>query len=459
MNARRLTSALGALLLIVALPLVAVPADAAPALLSQGRTATASSTEDGAHPAAAAVDGDTGTRWSSAPSDPQWIQVDLGGTAAISRVVLRWEAAYGKAFKIQVSADGSTWTDVYSTTSGTGGTQTLDVSGTGRYVRVYGTARGTGHGYSLWEFQVYGEMSGAACGTANAALNRPATASSVESDAYPAAAAVDGDTGTRWSSQFSDPQWIQVDLGSTQSICKVVLTWEAAYATAFQVQVSTDGSSWTPIYSTSTGTGGTQTLDVSGTGRYLRVHGTARATGYGYSLWEIAVHTGDGAVPSDTPISAFKKVSASSWEGGNAPAAALDGRLNTRWASLPGDDQWLEVDLGGTGTITALSLHWEAAYATGYRVEVSDDDSRWTTIYSTSTGKGGVENLAVSGRGRYVRAARRRAKATETAPTWSFRVVECPRARTTGRPAADAPRQIRGRRSSDRRTCRRPSSR
>ncbi|MBX6769102.1 MAG: discoidin domain-containing protein, partial [Actinomadura rubrobrunea] len=372
-------------------------------LLSQGRPATASSVEDGAYPASAAVDGDTGTRWSSAAGDPQWLQVDLGGTAEISRVVLRWEAAYGKAFKIQVSADGSAWADVYSTTSGTGGTQTLDVSGTGRYVRMYGTARGTGYGYSLWEFQVYGEMSGAACGTANAALNQPATASSVESDAYPASAAVDGDTGTRWSSQFSDPQWIQIDLGSTQSICKVVLTWEDAYATAFQLQVSTDGSSWTPIYSTSTGTGGTQTLDVSGTGRYLRVHGTARATGYGYSLWEIAVHTGDGAVPSQTPISAFKKVSASSWEGGNAPAAAVDGRTTTRWASLPGDDQWLKVDLGAAGTITALSLNWEAAYATGYRIEVSDDDSRWTTIYSTTTGKGGVENLAVSGRGRYVR--------------------------------------------------------
>ncbi|MBX6769477.1 MAG: discoidin domain-containing protein, partial [Actinomadura rubrobrunea] len=133
--------------------------------------------------------------------------------------------------------------------------------------------------------------SAAACGTANAALNRPATASSVENDAFPASAAVDGNSGTRWSSAFSDPQWIQIDLGSTRSICKVVLNWEAAYARAFQLQVSTDGSTWTPIYTTSSGTGGTQTLDVTGTGRYVRVYGTARGTPYGYSLWEIAVHT------------------------------------------------------------------------------------------------------------------------------------------------------------------------
>ncbi|MFD0662603.1 discoidin domain-containing protein [Thermocatellispora tengchongensis] len=133
------------------------PARAADALLSQGKQATASSSEGAAYSAAAAVDGDlTGTRWASSWADPQWLQVDLGATATISRVVLVWEAAYGKAFRIQTSGDGRTWTDVYSTTTGAGGTQTLDVSGTGRYVRMYGTARATGYGYSLWEFQVYG---------------------------------------------------------------------------------------------------------------------------------------------------------------------------------------------------------------------------------------------------------------------------------------------------------------
>ena len=70
--------------------------------------------------------------------------------------MLSWEAAYATAFKIQTSANGTAWTDIYSTTTGTGGDQTLTVSGTGRYVRMYGTARGTGYGYSLWEFKVYG---------------------------------------------------------------------------------------------------------------------------------------------------------------------------------------------------------------------------------------------------------------------------------------------------------------
>jgi len=278
---------------LVALPLVfALPsAHAAVTLLSQGRPATTSSTENAGTPAANAVDGNTGTRWSSAFSDPQWLQVDLGASAAITQVVLRWESAYARAFQVQVSADGAGWTTIFSTTTGTGGTQTLDVAGTGRFVRMYGTARATQYGYSLWEFQVYGEIGAATCGSANTALGRPATASSTENAGTPAANAVDGNAGTRWSSAFSDPQWIQVDLGASVTVCRVGLVWESAYARAFQIQVSATGTGgWTTIFSTTTGTGGTQTLEVTGTGRFVRMNGTLRATGYGYSLWELSVN-------------------------------------------------------------------------------------------------------------------------------------------------------------------------
>jgi F5/8 type C domain/Ricin-type beta-trefoil lectin domain/Putative Ig domain len=260
--------------------------------LALNKTATASSLENAGFTAADAVDGNLGTRWSSAFSDPQWLEVDLGSTQSICQVVLNWETAYGKAFQIQTSPDGTTWTSIYSTTTGTGGTQTLAVTGSGRYIRMYGTVRGTQYGYSLWEFSVYGTGgSGGTCGTTNVALNKTATASSEQSASFPPQDAVDGNLGTRWSSAFSDPQWLEVDLGSTQTICQVTLNWENAYATAFQIQTSSDGSTWTTIYSTTTGTGGTQTLNVSGTGRYIRMYGTARATQYGYSLWEFQVFT------------------------------------------------------------------------------------------------------------------------------------------------------------------------
>ena len=141
-------------------PQLTTRARAADPLISQGKPTAASSVENAGTPASSATDGNTGTRWSSAFSDPQWLEVDLGATDTISEVVLSWEGAYGKSFQVQTSNDNSTWTPIYSTTSGTGGVQTLSVSGSGRYVRMYGTARGTGYGYSLWEFQVYGTVAG-----------------------------------------------------------------------------------------------------------------------------------------------------------------------------------------------------------------------------------------------------------------------------------------------------------
>ncbi|MEU1493340.1 discoidin domain-containing protein [Streptomyces sp. NPDC005775] len=134
----------------------ATSAQAAPTLLSQGKSVTASSQEHYGTAASGAVDGDLGTRWSSAASDAQWLQVDLGSQVALSQVVLRWEAAYAKSYRIELSTDGTTWSTAYSTTTGAGGTETVAVSGTARYVRMQGVTRATGYGYSLWEFQVYG---------------------------------------------------------------------------------------------------------------------------------------------------------------------------------------------------------------------------------------------------------------------------------------------------------------
>jgi hypothetical protein len=127
-------------------------------------------------------------------------------------------------------------------------------------------------------------------GTTNLALNKPTLSSSNETNNTLSNLAVDGNGGTRWSSAFTDPQWIRVDLGSSQAIRRVVLNWEAAFARAFQIQTSPDANTWTTIYSTTTGTGGINDLAVNGTGRFVRMLGTVRATAFGYSLWEFEVY-------------------------------------------------------------------------------------------------------------------------------------------------------------------------
>ncbi|MEU0047984.1 discoidin domain-containing protein [Streptomyces werraensis] len=152
--------ALGALV-ASSLALAAPPAQAAETLLSQGRPATASSQEGDGYAPSAAVDGNlTGTRWASRWSDPQWFQVDLGQRSDLSRVVLTWEGAYGRSYRIQASDDGTDWRTLQTVTGGDGGTDELAVTGSGRYVRMLGTERSGGYGYSLWEFQVYGSTDG-----------------------------------------------------------------------------------------------------------------------------------------------------------------------------------------------------------------------------------------------------------------------------------------------------------
>ncbi|MGW3991097.1 discoidin domain-containing protein [Streptomyces sp. NPDC004830] len=143
------------------LALAAPPAQAAETLLSQGKPATASSQEGDGYAPSAAVDGNlTGTRWASRWSDPQWFQVDLGQRSDLSRVVLTWEGAYGKSYQIQASDNGTEWRTLKTVTSGDGGTDEVAVSGSGRYVRMLGTERSGGYGYSLWEFQAYGTTDG-----------------------------------------------------------------------------------------------------------------------------------------------------------------------------------------------------------------------------------------------------------------------------------------------------------
>ena len=123
--------------------------------LAQSGTVTASSAQSG-YPASKAADGDPTTRWASNWSDAQSITVDLGSAKSVARAILRWEAAYGSSYTIDVSTDGTTWRTVSSITSGNGGVDNVTFPATtARYVRMTGVKRATSYGYSLYEFEVY----------------------------------------------------------------------------------------------------------------------------------------------------------------------------------------------------------------------------------------------------------------------------------------------------------------
>lgn len=125
----------------------------------------------------------------------------------------------------------------------------------------------------------------------NLALNKKAFASSTESTMYPAGNIVDGDLGTRWASTVSDPNWIYVDLGSKKEINKVIINWEAAHAVQYKIQVSDDTNTWADIYTQYNGTGRSETISLTGSGRYLRIYCTQRYNyQWPYSIFEIGVY-------------------------------------------------------------------------------------------------------------------------------------------------------------------------
>lgn len=263
-----------------------------------GKTVIASSIESGEYVAANAVDGNVNTRWSSAFRDAEWIMVDLGEIRTVGSVRMYWEAAYASQYTISWSQDNVTWYDAATRMSNSYSYETSEMfyNRPVRYIKVTMDRRGTVYGSSLYELEVLGmetvpETTTEAPTTAaisNIALNKPATASSIEAGEYDASKAFDGNMNTRWSSAFTDNEWIMVDLGAVSYIESVELQWEAAYALNSDILISNDGVNWTtrPVLKSQ---GIADRVYIFGQGRYVKVKGNLRATPYGYSLFEIKV--------------------------------------------------------------------------------------------------------------------------------------------------------------------------
>jgi hypothetical protein len=206
--------------------------------------------------------------------------------------------------------------------------------------------------YTTYFYTVKAVNDGGASGTSNEAnattaadlaLFQPASASSIENNGTRAAYAVDGDSTTRWGSQFSDPQWITVDLGSMFNISEMKLNWEHAAGRDYQFQVSSDGTNWTTIWTVTGNTtaGWHDYPGLSGVGRYVRMYGTARVTQYGYSLYDLNVY-GTG-VPDNT-----------------------SGRYLSVGLAQPAGP-WIEIDVGTSRTASD-----------NRRVPASDEGSGWS---------------------------------------------------------------------------------
>ncbi|MGI4737670.1 MAG: glycosyl hydrolase [Janthinobacterium lividum] len=189
------------------------------------------------------------------------------------------------------------------------------------------------------------------------------TASSTEKAEVAPANAIDGNILSRWASAWSDPQYLQLDFGSVQKIAHVRLSWEAGYAADYQLQTSTDGTSWTTIQTVINGDGGVDDITgLAGSGRYLRVYGTRRGTSYGYSLWEINAYGPSTVAPAATPT-LIQAESSSTLSGvGMETTTDTGGGQDVGWIDAGDKLTYPSVTFPTTGT---YSIEYRAASPNG----------------------------------------------------------------------------------------------
>lgn len=180
-------------------------------------------------------------------------------------------------------------------------------------------------------------------GLTNLALTGVASASSSDGYGGGASAVNDNNSATRWASEWSDNQWLTIDLLDVYAISSVRLFWESAYASEYDIETSLDGSTWSVVHTQLNGAGGEETIALTAQARFIKVQGIRRATQWGYSLWEVEVM----GEHSDTP-QPYLSVSPGSL---SLPAATNNTEItlqtNENWVASS-NQSWLAV-LTGSG--------------------------------------------------------------------------------------------------------------
>jgi hypothetical protein len=308
----------------------------------------------------------------------QWFQVNMGSKKMIDQISFETKSSdkwdYPRGYQIQVSDDGTSWTTVKSG-NGFGWKQAIVFSPQyTQYVRIVQTDSAP-EWWSIAEFHVYSEF----------ALNRSswtATASSTAAGTT-TGGTLDGNAGTRWSTGITQAngQWYQVDMGNNQTFNRVLIDAGSTtndYPRGYQVQVSTNGTSWTTVAS---GTGSTASVLVEfpvQVARYLKVVQTGTSTSW-WSIHELNVY---GELEKSR---SGWTASASATESGGSAGNTLDGNYSNRWSTgaAQASGQWFKVDMGSNQWINHIVMDSGSNtndYARDFIVEISSDNTNWKTI-------------------------------------------------------------------------------
>ena len=255
-----------------------------------GTDTTASTTKSG-YPANKATDGDYLSRWESNVGAVQWLQIDFGSPKEFDVLELNWQQ-YATEYVVQGSLNGTDWEPLYTEANGKGGKVWVEFDGTKKYrfVKLSGTQAPAA--YSLYELRVL-SFKPQSLVLQNLAIGKTATTKGNDSTNSNPAAAVDGNTDTRWASARNDnEQWYTIDLGARCNVYQVNILWEGAYGKEYDIQVYDDIANITTAVAERAGASGWKkhVLNQPVQGRYVRMQGILRGnTSYGYSMYEFEV--------------------------------------------------------------------------------------------------------------------------------------------------------------------------
>ena len=423
-----------------------------PTELAHGKPAdsyTASSGQAGQE-APNAFDADADSVWQAQsnrqPTEPQWLMVDFGKTETVARVDFTQYNNRAKLFKFQVSADAQTWSDAFygsvESAADSGGVVSYTVvfpEKSGRYFRLWfeeTAVNGVQTQPAIFDMKVYDKAGDAETSSAitditaaikELAHGKPAdsyTASSGQAG-QEAPNAFDASADSVWQAQgglqTTEPQWLMVDFGKTETVARVDFTQYNNRAKLFKFQVSADAQTWSDAFygsvESAADSGGVVSYTVvfpEKSGRYFRLwfeETAADSTGQQVqpAIFDMKVYDKPGDAetsPAITDITAAIKelahgkpadsYTASSGQAGQEAPNAFDASADSVWQAQSGlqttEPQWLMVDFGKTETVARVDFTQYNNRAKLFKFQVSADAQTWSDAFY-----GSVESAADSG--------------------------------------------------------------
>ncbi len=360
--------------------------------------ATASSQENASLGPEKAIDASATTRWSSQFSTPQWLHLDLGTRVHLSYVRVEWQTSGAKDYELQVSDDGLSFTAIASRTGLPSQNHRVeylsDLNAVGRYVRVYATARTTAYGVSLYDVQVFGDADLSCSHCTDGTKNYSETdvdcggecnpcflgqTCVVSADCYPSTC-VGGICKSACENGVLDSGESDLDCGGFCSPC----------GDGLRCNFNNDCASGECT------TGFCRNVPTCFDGLQ---NGQETSVDCGGSCGACGGQACTSAALPRVAATATSQQSAS-----YGPEKAIDGNASTRWSSISSDPQSITVDLGARRAVSRVVLNWQTAASANYSLQLADSAAGpFTTVYGPVVGNGGIDDIGLTGKGRYVR--------------------------------------------------------